>query len=138
MANENNIISRTNSEDQEHRNIVLRFGFLISSITAICLDVLFFYMYYIDDQKKCFAVDKKDQESGARSVTDFILLLEVAYKVCSSSILELCPNSKMNANAPLTFFGRLADVSKRVPWMNVLVDFLALLPFPQVLLQYFM
>ncbi|KAA0025162.1 cyclic nucleotide-gated ion channel 1-like isoform X3 [Cucumis melo var. makuwa] len=91
-------------------------------------------MYYIDDQKKCFAVDKKDQESGARSVTDFILLLEVAYKVCSSSILELCPNSKMNANAPLTFFGRLADVSKRVPWMNVLVDFLALLPFPQIIL----
>ncbi|TYK31713.1 cyclic nucleotide-gated ion channel 1-like isoform X1 [Cucumis melo var. makuwa] len=93
-------------------------------------------MYYIDDQKKCFAVDKKIKKAaiGARSVTDFILILEVAYKVCSSSILELCPNSKMNANAPLTFFGHLADVSKRVPWMNVLVDFLALLPFPQIIL----
>ena len=106
---------------------------------AVFLHVLFFYIYYIDDQRKCFAVDKKIKNAaiGARTVTDFILLLEVAYKVYSSSILELCPNSKTNV-APLTFFGRLADVSKRVPWMDVLVDFLAMLPLPQVLLQYFM
>ncbi|TYK21168.1 cyclic nucleotide-gated ion channel 1-like isoform X2 [Cucumis melo var. makuwa] len=135
MADANNIISRTSSKDQEHPKIVLRVGFLISSIIAVCLDVLFFYIYNIDNQKNCIVVDRKIKNVAlrARSVTDFILLLEVAYKVCPSSILELCPNSKTNA-ATLTFFGRLADVSKRVPWMDVLVDFLALLPLPQIIL----
>ena len=115
---------KTSSEDQEHTKIVLWVGFLISSIIVVCLNVLFFCIYNIDGQKNCITVDRKikNVSLGARSVTDFILLLEVAYKIYSSSILELCPNSKTNV-APLTFFGRLTDVSKRVSWMDVLVDF---------------
>ncbi|XP_038886621.1 cyclic nucleotide-gated ion channel 1-like [Benincasa hispida] len=116
-------------KNQERRKFVLQVGFLISSITAVCLDVLFFYIHYIDDEKKCFAVDDKVKNAAiaARSVTDSILLLEVIYKICSSSILQQCATHQ-------TFFGRLADVGKRVPWMNVIVDLLALLPLPQIIM----
>ncbi|KAI3862120.1 hypothetical protein MKW92_020600 [Papaver armeniacum] len=105
--------------------------FVLSCVLAVSLDPLFFYIPVIDGKKKCLSVDKRLETAACilRFFTDIFYVLHIIFQFRTGFI------------APWTrVFGRgvlVEDpvaIAKRYLTTYFLIDILAVLPLPQVVI----
>ncbi|KAH0992612.1 hypothetical protein GBA52_004095 [Prunus armeniaca] len=117
---------------------------VISCVIAVSLDPLFFYIPFIDKEKKCLGMDKKLRNVALilRSLTDITFLVHIGYQIWEASNKaykaitrrktlwqkDWQPTLKKNEIIPFAkkFAGYLS-------WLSFLTDLLAVLPMPQIL-----
>ncbi|KAJ6760281.1 CYCLIC NUCLEOTIDE-GATED ION CHANNEL 15-RELATED-RELATED [Salix purpurea] len=105
--------------------------FVLSCVIAVSLDPLFFYVPVIDDKKKCLSLDSKMEITASvlRSFTDIFYILHIIFEFRTGFI---APSSRV--------FGRgvlVEDtwaIAKRYLLSYFLIDILAVLPLPQVVI----
>ncbi|WOL02124.1 cyclic nucleotide-gated ion channel 1 [Canna indica] len=105
--------------------------FVISCVVAVSVDPLFFYIPVIDDQKNCLYLHKKLEivASVLRFFTDIFYLVHIAFQFRTGFI---APSSRV--------FGRgvlekdLSAIARRYISSYFLVDILAVLPLPQIMI----
>ncbi|KAM1711992.1 hypothetical protein ACFXTN_002167 [Malus domestica] len=127
--------------------------FVLSCVFAVSLDPFFFYVVVIDQDNKCFQIDKTLVIVALlmRSITDVIFLVHLICEICDG---VQNPNPKtLKKGAPSmveqtggnsdkkTKIRELTDqvamkIAQKMPWLSVftVIDFLALLPLPQLLI----
>lgn len=103
--------------------------FVLSCVIAVSLDPLFFYVPVIDDKRKCLDWDRKMEITASvlRWFTDIFYIIHIIFQFRTGFI---APSSRV--------FGR--GVLVEDPWAIArrylstyfLIDFLAVLPLPQV------
>ncbi|KAL9334680.1 hypothetical protein Peur_071861 [Populus x canadensis] len=105
--------------------------FVLSCLIAVSLDPLFFYVPVIDDGKKCLSLDRTMEITASvlRSFTDIFYILHIIFQFRTGFI---APSSRV--------FGRgvlVEDtwaIAKRYLSSYFLIDILAVLPLPQVVI----
>lgn len=105
--------------------------FVFASIIAVSLDPLFFYIPVIDDNRKCLDTDNKLKIIACvlRSITDLFYTFHIILQFRTGFIP---PSSRV--------FGRgemiqdLSAIAKRYLYSYFIVDILAVLPLPQVII----
>ncbi|XP_059629085.1 cyclic nucleotide-gated ion channel 1 [Cornus florida] len=105
--------------------------FVLSCVIAVSLDPLFFYIPVINDDKKCLELDKKLEITASvlRSFTDIFYIIHIIFQFRTGFI---APSSRV--------FGRgvlVEDawaIAKRYLSSYFLIDILAVLPLPQVVI----
>ncbi|KAI4307131.1 hypothetical protein L6164_030350 [Bauhinia variegata] len=103
--------------------------FVLSCVIAVSLDPLFLYVPVINDEKKCLSLDKKMQTVATvlRSFSDIFHIIHIIFQFRTGFI---APSSRV--------FGRgvlVEDswaIAKRYLSSYFLIDILAVLPLPQV------
>ncbi|XP_010261582.1 PREDICTED: cyclic nucleotide-gated ion channel 1 [Nelumbo nucifera] len=107
--------------------------FVLSCVVAISLDPLFFYIpvIYHKDEKKCLDLDKKLEITASvlRSFTDIFYLLHIIFQFNTGFI---APYSRVFGRGVLVK-DPLA-IAKRYLSSYFLIDILAVLPLPQVVI----
>ncbi|CAK9138434.1 unnamed protein product [Ilex paraguariensis] len=106
--------------------------FVLSCVLAVSLDPLFFYIPLIDNDKKCLGLDKKLEVTASvlRSFTDIFYIIHIIFQFRTGFI---APSSRV--------FGRgvlVEDawaIAKRYLSSYFLIDILAVLPLPQVVIM---
>ncbi|KAL5208212.1 hypothetical protein ABZP36_032647 [Zizania latifolia] len=103
--------------------------FVISCLIAVSVDPLFFYIPVIDGDNTCLYLDKKLEivASILRFFTDIFYLLHITFQFRTGFI---APSSRVFGRGVLvedTF-----EIAKRYLSTYFLIDFLAILPLPQV------
>ncbi|XP_062119858.1 cyclic nucleotide-gated ion channel 1-like isoform X2 [Humulus lupulus] len=99
--------------------------FLASCVIGVCVDPLFLYIPIVNDDRKCLDRDHniKIISLVLRSVTDFSYVLHLIFRLQSARTM-----SKALGQSIFTKF----------PWSYLLIDLLAIIPLPQVVvLLYF-
>lgn len=107
--------------------------FVLSCLIAVSIDPLFFYIPVIDDGKKCLSRDKKMETTATvlRSFSDIFYIIHIIFQFRTGFI---APSSRV--------FGRgvlVQDawaIAKRYMASYFLVDILAVLPLPQVVILF--
>ncbi|KAL5568329.1 hypothetical protein UlMin_024904 [Ulmus minor] len=105
--------------------------FVLSCVLAVSLDPLFFYVPVIDNVRKCLNLDRKMEITASvlRSFTDIFYILHIIFQFRTGFI---APSSRV--------FGRgvlVEDawaIAKRYLASYFLIDILAVLPLPQVVI----
>uniref|UniRef100_A0A5B6YPF2 Putative cyclic nucleotide-gated ion channel 1 n=1 Tax=Davidia involucrata TaxID=16924 RepID=A0A5B6YPF2_DAVIN len=105
--------------------------FVLSCVIAISLDPLFFYIPVINDDKKCLELDQKLEITASvlRSFTDIFYIIHIIFQFRTGFI---APSSRV--------FGRgvlVEDawaIARRYLSSYFLIDILAVLPLPQVVI----
>ncbi|KAJ8752875.1 hypothetical protein K2173_008610 [Erythroxylum novogranatense] len=105
--------------------------FVLSCLIAVSLDPLFFYVPVIDDEKKCLGLDKRMEVTAnvLRSFTDIFYIIHIIFQFHTGFI---APSSRV--------FGRgvlVQDawaIAKRYLSSYFLIDILAVLPLPQMVI----
>ncbi|KAL9374776.1 hypothetical protein Peur_031655 [Populus x canadensis] len=105
--------------------------FVLSCVIAVSLDPLFFYVPVIDDKKNCLSLDNTMEITASvlRSFTDIFYILHIIFEFRTGFI---APSSRV--------FGRgvlVEDtwaIAKRYLSSYFLIDILAVLPLPQVVI----
>ncbi|CAN1158393.1 Cyclic nucleotide-gated ion channel 1 [Linum perenne] len=105
--------------------------FVLSCFIAVSLDPLFFYVPVIDDKNKCLDLDDKMQITASvlRSFTDIFYIIHIVFQFRTGFI---APSSRV--------FGRgvlVQDswaIAKKYMLSYFLIDVLALLPLPQIVI----
>ncbi|KAL5211936.1 hypothetical protein ABZP36_022783 [Zizania latifolia] len=103
--------------------------FVISCLIAVSVDPLFFYIPVIDGDNNCLYLDKKLETIASilRFFTDIFYLLHIVFQFRTGFI---APSSRVFGRGVLvedTF-----EIAKRYLSTYFLIDFLAVLPLPQV------
>ncbi|KAM2730878.1 hypothetical protein FF1_002166 [Malus domestica] len=96
--------------------------YVISCVFAVSIDPFFFYIVIIDQDNKCFQIDKTLAFVAflMRLITDVIFLVHLICEICdrvqNPNTLEIAP--------------------KMLPWLSIytVIDLFALIPLPQVLI----
>ncbi|XP_041009948.1 cyclic nucleotide-gated ion channel 1-like [Juglans microcarpa x Juglans regia] len=105
--------------------------FVLSCVIAVSLDPLFFYVPVINDAQKCLELDKKMETTAIilRSFTDIFYIIHIIFQFRTGFI---APSSRV--------FGRgvlVEDawaIARRYLSSYFLIDILAVLPLPQVVI----
>ncbi|KAJ7959307.1 cyclic nucleotide-gated ion channel 1 [Quillaja saponaria] len=105
--------------------------FVLSCVIAVSLDPLFLYVPVIDDDKKCLGLDKRMETTATvlRSFSDIFYIIHIIFQFRTGFI---APSSRV--------FGRgvlVEDawaIAKRYLSSYFLIDILAVLPLPQVVI----
>ncbi|KAI3929318.1 hypothetical protein MKX01_006554 [Papaver californicum] len=105
--------------------------FVLSCVLAVYLDPLFFYISVIDGQKKCLDLDKKLQITACvlRSFTGIFYVLHIIFQFCTGFI---APSSRVFGRGVLV--KDPISIARRYLRSSFLVDILAVLPLPQVVI----
>ncbi|XP_060971297.1 cyclic nucleotide-gated ion channel 1-like isoform X1 [Cannabis sativa] len=101
--------------------------FLLVCVIAVTLDPLFLYIPMIDKDRKCIKIDNKLRNSALvlRSLTDIIYIIDIICNVAKAiELLKKYHIVKITVSA----------VANYTSWSLVFVDFLAILPLPQVII----
>ncbi|KAI3715023.1 hypothetical protein L6452_21988 [Arctium lappa] len=109
--------------------------FVVSCILAVFVDPLFFYLPVFDQSKTCLGIDQKLAITATtlRTVVDSFYLIHMALQFRTAYI---APSSR--------FFGRgelvidPAQIAKRYLRWYFIIDFLAVLPLPQIVIWRFL
>lgn len=107
--------------------------FVLVSVIAVSLDPLFYYIPMINRDKNCINMNKKLATSAVvlRSLTDIAYLFDIAYNIVKA--FEIL---KKEGHGLVWKKGQLVKnaqaVARRLSWSAVAIDFLAILPVPQV------
>ncbi|XP_062119872.1 cyclic nucleotide-gated ion channel 1-like [Humulus lupulus] len=99
--------------------------FLASCVVGVSIDPLFLYIPIVNDDKKCLDRDYKMEIISLvlRSLTDFSYVLHIVFRL----------QSALNTSKELH-----QSIFTKFPWYYLLIDVLAILPLPQVIvLVYF-
>ncbi|KAK2444273.1 cyclic nucleotide-gated ion channel [Trifolium repens] len=107
--------------------------FVLSCLIAVSIDPLFFYIPVIDDGKKCLSRDRKMETTATvlRSFSDIFYIIHIIFQFRTGFI---APSSRV--------FGRgvlVEDswaIAKRYMSSYFLIDILAVLPLPQVVILF--
>ncbi|XP_009378782.1 cyclic nucleotide-gated ion channel 1-like [Pyrus x bretschneideri] len=140
---------------------------VISCVFAVSLDPLFFYVVNIDQKQKCLQTDKtlKIVALVMRSLTDVIFLVHLICEICDSvqktmdkksGTCVAVPTSKTNTrkngssaaveqtrgNSSKKWEDReliqhARKIAQNMSWLSIIIDVLALLPLPQLLILMF-
>ncbi|KAK9103862.1 hypothetical protein Sjap_021116 [Stephania japonica] len=105
--------------------------FVISCVIAVSLDPLFFYIPVIDSEKNCLSLDKKLEITACvlRFFTDVFYILHIIFQFRTGYI---APSSRVFGRGVLV--GDLRLIAKRYMASYFLIDILAVLPLPQVVI----
>ncbi|PQQ00561.1 cyclic nucleotide-gated ion channel 1-like [Prunus yedoensis var. nudiflora] len=119
---------------------------VISCVIAVSLDPLFFYIPFIDKEKKCLGMDKKLRNVALilRSLTDITFVVHIGYQIWEAgnkaykaitkekSQLDWQPTMKptLKKHEIIPFAKKFAGYFS---WLSFLTDLLSVLPMPQIL-----
>ncbi|KAL6132180.1 hypothetical protein ACLB2K_070563 [Fragaria x ananassa] len=114
--------------------------FVISCLISVTTDPLFFYIPYINKDKKCISRDKSAGTASLvlRSLTDMTFITHILHeiRVCSNIVVsEISKRGKPGwvwEKAELLDFAKA--ISQKISWLSIsiIIDFIAVLPIPQV------
>ena len=107
-----------------------RVGFVLSCMTAVAVDPLFFYLPMINQNKKCIGFDGRLWKTTLvlRSFFDIIHLLHIILQFRTGFIdkeLRKLAKPELNTNA--------WKIAKKYLWPRFLLDILTILPISQVM-----
>ncbi|XP_073064258.1 cyclic nucleotide-gated ion channel 1-like [Primulina eburnea] len=107
--------------------------FVLSCVLAISLDPLFFYIPIIDDEKKCLDLDPKLELTASilRSFTDVFYLIHILFQFHTGFI---APSSRVFGRGVLVEDSW--EIAKRYLSSYFIIDILAVLPLPQVVIWF--
>ncbi|OIT04668.1 PREDICTED: cyclic nucleotide-gated ion channel 1 [Nicotiana attenuata] len=105
--------------------------FVLSCVIAVSLDPLFFYIPVIDNDNKCLHLDRKMEVTASvlRSITDIFYLLHIVLQFRTGFI---APSSRVFGRGVL--IEDAWEIAKRYLSSYFLIDILAVLPLPQVVI----
>ncbi|GMN44440.1 hypothetical protein TIFTF001_013629 [Ficus carica] len=105
--------------------------FVLSCVLAVSVDPLFFYVPVIDDVRKCLDLDRKMEITASvlRSFTDIFYILHIIFQFRTGFI---APSSRVFGRGVLVEDARA--IAKRYLSSYFLIDILAVLPLPQVVI----
>ncbi|KAG9128748.1 hypothetical protein Leryth_021728 [Lithospermum erythrorhizon] len=105
--------------------------FVLSCVIAISLDPLFFYVPLVDNNNKCLDLDRKlvVTASVLRSFTDIFYLIHIIFQFRTGFI---APSSRVFGRGVLVEDSW--EIAKRYLSKNFLIDVLAVLPLPQLVI----
>lgn len=103
--------------------------FVISCIIAVSVDPLFFYLPVIDSKLNCLGIDRKLAITATtlRTIIDAFYLIHMALQFRTAYI---APSSRVFGRGELVIDP--ARIAKRYLRSFFIIDFLAVLPLPQV------
>ncbi|XP_072972073.1 probable cyclic nucleotide-gated ion channel 5 isoform X1 [Typha angustifolia] len=109
--------------------------FVISGLLAISVDPLFFYLPLIDSESKCIGIDRKlaITSTTVRTLIDAVYLIRMALQFRTAYI---APSSRVFGRGELVIDP--AQIAKRYLRRYFVIDFLAVLPLPQVVVWGFL
>ncbi|KAK7304099.1 hypothetical protein RJT34_15148 [Clitoria ternatea] len=109
--------------------------FVISCIFAVSVDPLFFYLPVINDSLHCLGIDRKlaITVTTLRTVIDAFYLIHMALQFRTAYI---APSSRVFGRGELVIDP--AQIAKRYLRRYFLVDFLSVLPLPQIVVWRFL
>ncbi|KAL3517281.1 hypothetical protein ACH5RR_024183 [Cinchona calisaya] len=104
--------------------------FVVSCVIAVSLDPLFFYIPVIDNSRKCLDLDNKLKIVACvlRSLTDLFYMFHIILQFRTGYI---APSSRVFGRGEL--IQDLSAIAKRYLCSYFIVDILAVLPLPQVI-----
>lgn len=105
--------------------------FVLSCVIAVSVDPLFFYIPIVKDDKKCLDLDTKLQITASvlRSFTDIFYIVHIIFQFRTGFI---APSSRVFGRGVLV--EDAWEIAKRYMSSYFLVDILAVLPLPQVVI----
>nr|XP_043631220.1 cyclic nucleotide-gated ion channel 1 [Erigeron canadensis] len=105
--------------------------FVLSCVIAVSVDPLFFYIPIVKDDDKCLDLDKKLQITASvlRSFTDIFYIVHIIFQFRTGFI---APSSRVFGRGVLV--EDAWEIAKRYMSSYFLVDILAVLPLPQVVI----
>lgn len=105
--------------------------FVLSCVIAVSVDPLFFYIPIVIDSKKCLDLDNKLQITASvlRSFTDIFYIVHIIFQFRTGFI---APSSRVFGRGVLV--EDAWEIAKRYMSTYFLVDILAVLPLPQVVI----
>ncbi|XP_052203984.1 cyclic nucleotide-gated ion channel 1 [Diospyros lotus] len=105
--------------------------FVLSCVLAVSIDPLFFYIPVIDDNKKCLGFDRKLEVTAIvlRSFTDIFYITHIIFQFRTGFI---APSSRVFGRGVLV--EDACAIAKRYLSSYFLIDILAVLPLPQVVI----
>lgn len=105
--------------------------FLASWVIAILTDPLFLYIPTLDEKLKCHKMDTnlKIVALVFRSVTDFSYILHITFQL----LIGFLPKGYVDLKGK-GFLKYALSRARKTNWTYILVDLLAVLPVPQVIL----
>ncbi|KAF8376701.1 hypothetical protein HHK36_031630 [Tetracentron sinense] len=103
--------------------------FVLSCVIAVSLDPLFLYIPVVDGVKKCLSLDKRLEKTACvlRSFTDIFYILHIIFQFRTGFIY---PSSRVFGRGVLV--EDLWAIAKRYLSSYFIIDILAVLPLPQV------
>ncbi|KAK7329924.1 hypothetical protein VNO77_24106 [Canavalia gladiata] len=109
--------------------------FVISCILAVSVDPLFFYLPVINDPLHCLGIDKKLATivTTLRTVIDAFYLIHMALQFRTAYI---APSSRVFGRGELVIDS--AQIAKRYLRRYFIIDFLSVLPIPQIVVWRFL
>ncbi|KAF4380450.1 hypothetical protein F8388_024743 [Cannabis sativa] len=105
--------------------------FVLTCVIAISLDPLFFYIPVVDDARKCLDLDRKLEITASvlRSFTDIFYIIHIIFQFRTGFI---APSSRVFGRGVLV--EDACAIAKRYLMSYFLIDILAVLPLPQVVI----
>ncbi|WOH02799.1 hypothetical protein DCAR_0522189 [Daucus carota subsp. sativus] len=109
--------------------------FVISCIIAVSIDPLFFYLPVYSRVPKCLGIDRKLAivATTLRTVVDVFYLIHMALQFRTAYI---APSSRVFGRGELVIDS--AKIAKRYLLSHFIIDFLAVLPIPQIVVWRFL
>ncbi|XP_061992970.1 cyclic nucleotide-gated ion channel 1-like isoform X2 [Rosa rugosa] len=108
---------------------------VLACMIAVSMDPLFFYITFLDHDKKCLGMDKRLRTAVliTRSLTDFSFLFHSVYEIREAvkavDFVSQRGNSKL-----FNWFGHAKAIAKKLSWSSFLTDIFAIIPIPHVLI----
>ncbi|MQL83771.1 hypothetical protein Taro_016257 [Colocasia esculenta] len=105
--------------------------FVLSCVLAVSVDPLFFYIPVVNDKKKCLDLDSKLEITASvlRSFTDIFYVLHIIFQFHTGFI---APSSRVFGRGVLV--EDPSKIARRYLSSYFIVDILAVLPLPQVII----
>nr|XP_043624656.1 probable cyclic nucleotide-gated ion channel 5 [Erigeron canadensis] len=105
--------------------------FVVSCILAVSIDPLFFYLPVIDQSKSCLGMDRKMAiiVTTLRTIIDTFYLIHMALQFRTAYI---APSSRVFGRGELVI--NPAQIAKRYLRWYFIIDFLSVLPLPQIVI----
>ncbi|XP_024961022.1 probable cyclic nucleotide-gated ion channel 5 isoform X3 [Cynara cardunculus var. scolymus] len=109
--------------------------FVVSCILAVSIDPLFFYLPVFDQSKKCLGIDRKLAITATtlRTVVDAFYLIHMALQFRTAYV---APSSRVFGRGELVIDP--AQIAKRYLRWYFIIDFLAVVPLPQIVVWRFL
>ncbi|XP_007011917.2 PREDICTED: probable cyclic nucleotide-gated ion channel 5 [Theobroma cacao] len=109
--------------------------FFVSCILAVSVDPLFFYLPVINNSENCLMMDKKLAVTATtlRTIIDAFYLMRMALQFRTAYI---APSSRVFGRGELVIDP--AQIAKRYLQRYFIIDFLAVLPLPQIIVWRFL
>uniref|UniRef100_A0A2P2MAJ6 Cyclic nucleotide-gated ion channel n=3 Tax=Rhizophora mucronata TaxID=61149 RepID=A0A2P2MAJ6_RHIMU len=109
--------------------------FVISCILAVSVDPLFYYLPVFDDSANCLGIDRKLAiiTTTLRTIVDVFYLFHMALQFRTAYI---APSSRVFGRGELVIDP--AQIAKRYMQRYFIIDFLSILPLPQIVVWRFL